>query len=121
MVPLLLPLHADPGNQPPPLTPERLLTAWTFEPLVVAALVLMVGLYLWGVRRLAVRGIDWPPARTLAWCVGAAGTIAIALLSVLGTYDTVLFSVHVVQHMILMMVTPMFLALGAPVTLALRD
>ena len=31
MVPLLLPLHADPGNQPPPLTADRLLTAWTFE------------------------------------------------------------------------------------------
>ena len=30
------------------------------------------------------------------------------------------FSVHMVQHMILMMVAPMFLALGAPVTLALR-
>jgi putative copper resistance protein D len=41
-------------------------------------------------------------------------------LSVLGTYDTVLLSVHMVQHMILMMVVPMFLALGAPVTLALR-
>ena len=38
----------------------------------------------------------------------------------LGAYDTVLFSVHVVQHMILTMVTPLFLALGAPVTLALR-
>ena len=31
-----------------------------------------------------------------------------------------LLSVHVVQHMILTMVTPLFLALGAPVTLALR-
>ena len=41
-------------------------------------------------------------------------------MSGLGAYDTVLFSVHVVQHMILMMVTPLFLALGAPVTLALR-
>ena len=121
MVPLLLPLHADPGNQPPPLTPERLLTAWTFEPLVVAALVLMVGLYLWGVRRLAVRGIDWPPARTLAWCVGAAGTIAIALLSVLGTYDTVLFSVHMVQHIMLAMIAPILMAVGAPITLLLRN
>ena len=43
MVLLLLPLHADPGNQPPPLTPDQLLTAWTFEPWLVAALVLMVG------------------------------------------------------------------------------
>ena len=44
----------------------------------------------------------------------------LATMSALGAYDTVLFSVHMVQHMILMMVAPMFLALGAPVTLALR-
>ena len=43
MVPLLLPLHADPGNQPPPLTAESLLTAWTFDAPAVFALVLMVG------------------------------------------------------------------------------
>ncbi|HET9302173.1 MAG TPA: cytochrome c oxidase assembly protein, partial [Propionibacteriaceae bacterium] len=52
--------------------------------------------------------------------LGGLGSIALATLSALGTYDTVLFSVHVVQHMILMMVAPLFLALGAPVTLALR-
>ena len=78
-LPLNVTLHADPENQPPPLTPETLLTAWTFEPWVVAALVLMIGLYLWGVRRLAARGDAWPLGRTLAWCVGAAGVVAIAL------------------------------------------
>ena len=121
MVPSLLPMHADPGNQPPPLTPDRLLTAWTFEPLVVVALVAMVGLYLWGVRRLAARGDSWPLGRTVAWCVGGAGTIAIALLSVLGTYDTVLFSVHMVQHILLSMVAPVLMAVGAPITLLLRN
>jgi putative copper resistance protein D len=35
-------------------------------------------------------------------------------------YDTSLLSVHMVQHMVLSMVGPIFLALGAPVTLALR-
>lgn len=121
MVPLLLPLHADPGNQPPPLTADRLLTAWTFEPWAVFALVLMVGLYLWGVLRLRRRGVDWPLGRTLAWCVGGAGTIAVALLSVLGTYDTVLFSVHMVQHILLSMVGPIMMAMGAPITLLLRN
>ena len=48
------------------------------------------------------------------------GSAALATLTALGAYDTVLLSVHVVQHMILTMVTPLFLALGAPVTLALR-
>ncbi len=120
-LPSLLPLHADPENQPPPLTPDTLLTAWTFEPWVVAGLVLMVGLYLWGVRRLAARGDRWPVGRTLAWCVGGAGTVAVALLSALGTYDTVLFSVHMVQHILLSMVAPVLMAVGAPITLLLRN
>lgn len=121
MVPMLLPLHADPGNQPPPLTLDQVFTAWTFEPWVVAALVLMVGLYLWGVRRLAARGIAWPLGRTFAWCVGGAGTIGIALMSVIGTYDTVLFSVHMVQHILLSMIGPILMAVGAPITLLLRN
>jgi putative membrane protein len=41
-------------------------------------------------------------------------------VSGLAAYDTVLLSVHMVQHMVLGMVAPIFLALGAPVTLALR-
>jgi putative membrane protein len=36
------------------------------------------------------------------------------------TYDDTLLSVHMVQHMVLSMIAPIFLALGAPVTLALR-
>ncbi|MFT4216358.1 MAG: cytochrome c oxidase assembly protein [Micropruina sp.] len=120
-LPPMLPLHADPRNQPPPLTPDAVATAWTFDPWVVAALIAMVGLYLWGVRRLVARGDSWPLSRTLSWCVGGAGVLAIAMLSVLGTYDTVLFSVHMVQHILLSMVAPVLMAVGAPLTLLLRN
>jgi putative copper resistance protein D len=41
-------------------------------------------------------------------------------MSALGAYDTVLISVHMVQHMVLSMVVPIFTAMGAPITLALR-
>jgi putative copper resistance protein D len=44
----------------------------------------------------------------------------VATQSGLAAYDTALLSVHMVQHMVLAMVVPVFLALGAPVTLALR-
>jgi putative copper resistance protein D len=44
----------------------------------------------------------------------------LATQSALATYDTVLISVHMIQHMVLNMAVPIFLALGAPVTLALR-
>ena len=48
------------------------------------------------------------------------GTFFFATSSGLGTYDTSLLSVHMVQHMMLSMAVPLFLALGAPVTLMLR-
>jgi cytochrome c oxidase assembly factor CtaG len=48
------------------------------------------------------------------------GSFAFATMSGLGAYDTSLLSVHMVQHMILSMMVPLFLALGAPVTLMLR-
>jgi len=43
-----------------------------------------------------------------------------ATTSGLAAYDTTLLSVHMVQHMLLSMVVPLLLALGAPVTLGLR-
>lgn len=116
----LVAMHATPGNQPAPLTPMRLLTGWTFDWFIVVPAVATVALYLWAVLRLRRRGIHWAPSRTWAFCVGGVGTGVVATTSALGTYDTVLISVHMVQHMVLAFLTPIFLALGAPVTLALR-
>lgn len=113
-------LHADPGDAVEPLTYLRMVTGWQWDGWVGVPLLIALGGYLWGVHVLRRRGDAWPRGRTLAWCLGGVGTIALATLSFLGRYDTVLFSVHMVQHMILNMVSPIFLAEGAPVTLALR-
>jgi len=78
------------------------------------------GLYIAGLVVLHRRGDQWPVQRSVSFLLGGLGSIGLATMSALGTYDTVLLSVHMVQHMTLMMVSPMFLALGAPVTLALR-
>ena len=43
-----------------------------------------------------------------------------ATVSGIATYDDTLLSVHMVQHMILAMLVPLAMALGAPITLALR-
>ena len=48
------------------------------------------------------------------------GLFYVATSSGLAAYDTTLLSVHMVQHMVLSMLVPLSLALGAPVTLALR-
>lgn len=117
---LLVPLHATPGDQPPPLTAVRLLTEWSMNWWVAVGVVVTGGLYLWGVARMRRRGDRWPLARTASFVIGGLGSAVVATMSALGTYDTVLFSVHAAQHMVLMMLTPLFCALGAPVTLALR-
>lgn len=116
----VLPLHAGPGDQIAPLTPLRLLTAWTFEPVLLGVIVVLAALYLYGVHKLRARGDKWSRGRTFAFVGLGLGSAVIATQSALGTYDTVLLSVHMAQHMVLSMITPLMMALGAPVTLALR-
>ena len=117
---VLVPLHATPTDQPPPLTPTRLLTEWTWEWSMALGIAIAAALYIAGLVVLHRRGDRWPVPRSFSFLFGGLGSIALATMSALGTYDTVLLSIHMVQHMVLMMVAPMFLALGAPVTLALR-
>jgi cytochrome c oxidase assembly factor CtaG len=108
-----------PGSPVPAPTPGRLLLAWSFDPLVTVGLLAAAIAYLQARRRLVGGGVDWPRRRTACFLAGI-GVLALALLSPIGAYDTVLFSVHVAQHMLLTMVAAPLLALGAPVTLALR-
>jgi cytochrome c oxidase assembly factor CtaG len=112
--------HAGPDSAGEPLTGSRWLTGWTLEPVPLAVVLVAAGLYLLGVRRMHAAGNPWPAVRTFVFLVPGLGSMLLATQSALATYDTVLLSVHMVQHMTLAMITPIFLALGAPVTLALR-
>ncbi|MFC5187923.1 bifunctional copper resistance protein CopD/cytochrome c oxidase assembly protein [Actinomadura harenae] len=104
---------------PPKVNPARLATLWQFD-FFFAALVLVLGfVYVAGVLRLRRRGDSWPMGRTAAWFVGLLTIVAVTETGV-ATYAPILFSVHMVQHMVLSMLTPIFLVVGAPVTLALR-
>ena len=104
----------------PPFSASALLTE--ARPALVPSLAVLAAasLYLVAVRRLRRRGDAWPVGRTVAFVGLGLGTVAVALLSGLAAYDETLFGVHMVQHMLLSMVASVFLALGAPVTLALR-
>jgi len=104
----------------PRFTLERALTDWSLTPLPFVVLVWAVGLYVAGVVVLRRRGDRWPVGRTVAFVGVGMGTFAVATMSGAAAYDTTLLSVHMVQHMLLSMVVPLALALGAPVTLALR-
>jgi cytochrome c oxidase assembly factor CtaG len=104
---------------PPPITVPRLLALWRLDFFFAVLVAALAGVYLAGVLRLRRRGDSWPLGRTVAWLFGVL-SIAIVTMSGVATYAPVLFSVHMAQHMVLTMLTPIFLVLGAPVTLALR-
>jgi cytochrome c oxidase assembly factor CtaG len=104
----------------PPFSPSAVFTQWELSPVLFVLLVWACGLYLYGVWRLHDRGDRWPVGRTLSFVVGGMGSFFFATSSGLSVYDTTLLSVHMVQHMVLSMAVPVFCALGAPVTLALR-
>ena len=104
----------------PPLTPSVLVTEAHLDSWLALALVVVAGLYLFGVLRLRARGDRWPVGRTVLFIGVGLGSIAAVTISGLHEYDTTSLSVHMIQHMVLSMVAPIFLALGAPITLALR-
>ncbi|WP_026311516.1 cytochrome c oxidase assembly protein [Parafrankia elaeagni] len=104
---------------PPPITPERLLTSWRPDWVFLGLALLAAGLYLAGVIRLSRRGDRWAPGRTVGF-IGGLVLVVVVTSGGLGLYGPVLLSVHMSQHMILTMLAPIPLVLGAPITLALR-
>jgi putative membrane protein len=117
----VLPFPSDAGDLPAPLTAQTGFTAWEFDVWLAVGLVVVAALYLFGVWKLTRRGDHWPVGRTVAFVVFGLGSIGVATMSSLGVYDDTIFWMHMVQHMVLQMVAPVFLALGAPITLALRN
>jgi len=108
------------AETPPPFSVATVVTEIQLDSWIAVLLVVAAGVYLYGVHTLRSRGDHWPLARTLFFLIPGLGGIASVTVSGLHAYDTTLLSVHMVQHMVLSMVAPIFLALGAPVTLALR-
>ncbi|OEU94495.1 hypothetical protein DB35_00745 [Streptomyces abyssalis] len=102
----------------PPFTLGRGLE-FTGEPFFLVGCLLALTLYAAAVARLRRRGDAWPLPRTVAWVLGVL-SVAVTMCTALNEYGMVLFSVHMVQHMIISMLSPILLLLGAPVTLTLR-
>jgi putative copper resistance protein D len=112
--------HGDHGGMTdlPPFTVARGLEL-SIDPVFLLGCLAALALYGWGVVRLRRRGDRWPAGRLLSF---AAGVLSVLLVTctALNDYGMVLFSVHMTQHMVISMLTPILLLLGAPITLALR-
>ncbi len=102
---------------PPELTFARAFSSWTIDPWTLGAIVVLGGGYLAGVRRIRHGGQAWPAGRIIAFCGLGLGFAAIATMSFVGVYTPVLFYIRSVQTILLLLVIPLFLALGRPLTL----
>ncbi|MET4059896.1 cytochrome c oxidase assembly factor CtaG/putative copper export protein [Arthrobacter sp. UYP6] len=120
-----LPPNASPAriltgyDLPPELTNERYLTEWRFDWLWVAIVLVLAVSYIAGMIKVRRRGDQWSVVRAMCWLVGLAG-LTYVTSGAPAVYGMVLFSTHMLGHMSLTMVIPLFLVLGAPVTLALK-
>jgi len=106
-------------GEPPLPTPVTWFTQWHPDPLYLAVAGSAVVTYLTWARRLRRRGDHWPVIRSVLW---VTSWVLFTWVTNGGpmVYGIVLFSAHMVMHMTLVMLVPVFWALAAPVTLALR-
>lgn len=104
---------------PEEITLGNVFALWWFDLFFAVVAAALAGLYAVGVRRLRRRGDAWPWGRTASWFAGVA-MLVFATQSGLARYAQVMFDVHMIEHMTLSMIVPIFLVLGGPVTLALR-
>jgi cytochrome c oxidase assembly factor CtaG len=102
---------------PPGLTVTRAFTEWAVDPWMLALILILGVAYLAGVRKVRSRAGDWPVARPIWFCGLGLGFLVIATQSWVGVYQPVLFYVRAVQTVLLVLLVPLFLALGRPVTL----
>ena len=106
---------------PTPAAPNftRLLTLYDPDALIIGILITLVALYIKGVVILKMRGDSWPVGRTVAFALGVSA-MDFATSGGLGVYAKFSFEYHMIAHMVIGMVAPIGLVLGAPITLALR-
>ena len=106
---------------PPELTIARAVTSWTLDVPVLLVVLAAAGCYLAGVRRVRRSGQRWPAAWVVAFLAGGTGALVIATMSFLGVYQSVLFWPRAVQNVLLLLVAPLFLALGRPLSLLIAS
>ena len=104
---------------PPAPNLTRLLTLYNPDALIIGILITLTALYIKGVVILSRRGDKWPVGRTISFAIGIA-IFDFATSGGLGVYALFSFEYHMIAHMVIGMLAPIAIVLGAPITLALR-
>lgn len=98
---------------------QRIFFEYEADALMLGVLVFATALYIRGVLVLARRGDKWPVGRTIAFAIGIS-LLDYSTSGGLGLYALFSFQYHMIAHMTLSMIAPIFIILSAPITLALR-
>jgi len=104
---------------PPAPTATSWLTMWRWDYLWGTVAVVAIALYVGAVVRLHRRGDRWSIGRTIMWVLGW-GTFIWTTCGAPGVYGRFSFSWHMILHMSVAMLVPVFLVLAAPITLVVR-
>ncbi len=105
------------ASDPPRLTVPRAFSAWTLDPWTLAWILILGGLYLTGMIAMRRRGEEWPVGRAISFCGLGLGFAVIATMSSIGVYQPYLFYMRSIQTVLFLLVVPLFVALGRPLTL----
>ncbi len=107
------------GDPAGSLLGSNLLTKWQLDAVSVAVLVVAAAAYLTGVALAPSRsGTRWPVRRTTSFLLGLA-VIGVATNGSIAVYDQVLFTAHMLGHLALVMLAPVLLMAGHPLSLRL--
>ena len=97
-----------------PSVTQAVLLSWSVPPAATLALLLTAAVYLRGWILLRGAGVPFvPPWRAVSFLLGLL-SVWIALASPLDTFSSFLITAHMLQHMMLMMLAPPLILLGAP-------
>ena len=94
-------------------------TTWRMDWIWVAVCLFGLAAYLWAFITLARRGDKPSVLRLASWLVGLIALFYVTSGGV-AVYGKIQFSTHMVDHMSLTMIVPIFLVLGTPITLLLQ-
>ena len=92
---------------------------WALDVFILANLLVVAALYLWGVRVCRANAMPWPVRSTSCFLAGLV-LLAIAYLGPLAAWSHTFFWAHMSQHLIVMMAAAPLLVLGNPITLWFR-
>jgi cytochrome c oxidase assembly factor CtaG len=102
---------------PPKLTLATAFTQWRLDLPMLVLIVALGAWYLASARKVGRDGGRWGSGRTFAFVVLGLGFLLIATMAWPGAYESVLFYARATQTVLLVLVVPLFLAMGKPLTL----